>query len=125
MAGEVLDMMEQDLGTTIENDFASPCSMVDPNGNVITVSANGGPLYARFTDDYVSAGESGEAIIIKDPMIIMRISSLSRVPVGGEKWSFCNLRTGKLYVIDGNTKVPERADSIGFIRLYPRQVAQL
>lgn len=124
MAGEVLDMMETDLGITIEADFASRCSMVDPDGNVITTSVHGGALSARFTDDYVSTGQSGEAIIVKDPMIIMRISSLARVPKGGEAWSFCNLRTGKLYVLDGQTKVPERADSIGFVRLYPRQVTQ-
>ena len=124
MAGEVLTMIEGDLATTVESDFASPMSLVDPDGNVVTTSANGGPLYGRVTDDYVSAGESGEPVIIKDPMVIMRISSLFRVPKGGEKWSICDLRTGKLYALDGNTKVPERADSIGFVRLYPRQVVQ-
>ena len=129
MAGEVLTMIEGDLGATIESDFASPVTLIDPDGKTVSTSVHGGPLYARVTDDYQMANEAGGAVVVKDPMIIMRLSSLARVPVGGEKWAIIfrpspSIPVGKTYLLDAATKAPERADSIGFIRLFPKQAVQ-
>ena len=122
MAGEVLAMIESDLAETVESDFGTPVSLIDPQGNIINTSVYGGPLYGRYTDDYIQQGGNGEQIIVPDPMLLLRISSLSRVPERSENWGV--LVNGKQYVLDGGTKAPERADSIGYIRLFPRKVAQ-
>lgn len=128
MAGEALTMIEEDLGTVLESDFGAPVVLVDPEGNVIDTSVHGGKLYGRVQYDYVAEQPSGERVIVKQPMVILRKSSLSRVPQAGENWAIriptspggSEMTTFKL----GATRAPEEADTIGFVRLFPQKAVQ-
>ena len=126
MAGEVLTMIEGDLATTVESDFASAVTLKGPDGTTYATSAHGGPLYGRVTRDYETVDAEGNRVIVQSPCVIMRMSSLARIPKQSENWGIAFAFPGlpvQQYVLDA-TRAPERADSIGFIRLFPIKAQQ-
>ncbi len=128
MAGEAWAMLEQDLAVTLESDFAAPVILITPDGQVVNSSAHGGSLLGRVQYDYVAEQPGGEKVVVNEPVVILRLSSLSRVPKAGEKWgiqiptspSDPTLRTFVL----GATRAPEVAATIGFVRLFPQKAEQ-
>ena len=126
MAGEVLSLIEGDLGITVEGDFATAVNLVDPSGNLITTSANGGPLYGRYTADHERVTPDGQMIIVAEPCLVMRSSSLDRVPAAGETWGVTVWVRGvkTAFILDGQTRSPEPVESIGFVKLFPRKATQ-
>ncbi len=128
MAGEVLTMIEADLGVTIESDFASRVILIPPTGTPITTSLHGGPLYGRFTRDFQDVTPEGDVVTVFEPMLILRLSSLSRVPAPSENWAIRVERspgsgTYTTYKL-GATRAPQTAQSIGFIRLPLQETEQ-
>jgi hypothetical protein len=128
MAGEAWAMLETDLGTTLESDFAAPVSLITPDGAIINTSVHGGALLGKVLYDYRREQPSGEIIVVKEPIVILRLSSLSRIPQAGEKWGISIPTspadpTPKTFVL-GGTRAPEVVNSIGFIRLFPQAAVQ-
>lgn len=114
--------IERDLGDTVEGEFQSPVILTAPDGTV--QSGKGSVRY-----DYVQVSPSGDQVVVKMPMVVLRISSWTRVPSGNEQWGIqipasAGNQNMKQFVIDGKTKAPERADSIGYILLFPLAVVQ-
>lgn len=122
---------EQDLARTLEGEFKVPVVLITPDGETIDTSENDGlPLGGQVLSDSVTIDpETGEPIVVFDPIVVLRRSSLSRVPIPGETW-FVKIpinpndnTTLEDFVIDSD-RSPEGGRSIGFIRLYLRRVAQ-
>ena len=127
---------EQDLGTTLEGQFGLPVELTGPGGIEIKTSANSpdplNPLdlmaQILYTTVRVSP-ETGEEMVTSEPVIVLRRSSLSRVPQDGEKWFIKFPKDPSLTAEMANYALtPGRATeggrSIGFIRLYPTKVIQ-
>lgn len=114
-------LVEQDLAQTLEKDFALPVVLIAPDGTSQTYQ--GQVLYDTTVEDPAS----GAPIVISKPVVTLRLSSLSRVPVEGEKWSVkipsapSSTATTETYFLE---RPSEDGKSIGFIRLYLMKVSQ-
>jgi hypothetical protein len=130
MPANIRQKAEADLSRTLEGDFGLPVILVDPDGIEITENVSGTILkgqilYSTSTID----PETGEPVVINNPVVTLRRSSLSRVPTPGERWL---VRipidpTSGADVADFVTdlgKSPEGGRDIGFIRLYLRKASQ-
>lgn len=131
------EKVEADLEKTLEGAWKLPVTLIDPDGNEITESANSpdplNPLRlgGQVLYDIVRVNpDTGEEMVVNKPVVTLRRSSLSRVPVAGEKWLVRipttpdESATLEDFLID-QTRPPEGGRSIGFIRLYLRKAAQL
>lgn len=114
---------ESDLEHTLEGSFALPVILISPDG--LELSVTGQVLYDTVKDN----PETGAQIVVNHPAVTLRRSSLSQVPLPGERW-FVKIptspsETGTLidFVIDSD-RPPEGGTSIGFIRLYLRKAEQ-
>lgn len=117
------EQTEADLAFTLEGDFSLPVVLIAPNG--IEQSVTGQILY----DHRVENPDTGEEIIINEPVVTLRTSSLSPVPLAGEPW-FVRIPTTPSesaalgeFVLNSD-RPPEGGGSIGFIRLYVTRVDQ-
>ncbi len=131
------EQAEADLSFTLEGEWRLPVELIDPDGNIINESENSPDplnplaLYGQVLYDIVQVNpETGEQMIINDPIVSIRRSSLPRIPEAGEKWLVkiptdpSETATLEDFVIDP-TRPPEGGRSLGFIRLYLRRAAQL
>jgi hypothetical protein len=123
--------IEQDLHESVEGEWKIPVELTGPDGITQTHSANNtdellGGQMLNFTspEDPIT----GEATIVNNPILVIRISSLDRVPANGEKWYikvlYSEIFDNKLdesFVIT-KTRAKEDGSDIGFVRLYMRQV---
>ena len=75
------EIIERDLGTTLEGDFRLPVVLIAPDGSQQTV--NGMIVYETASIDE----RTGQPVIVHQPAVTVRISSLTRVPVAGETWA--------------------------------------
>lgn len=126
------EQAEIDLGESLEGEWGLPVILIDPDGVAYDTSANdptkqlvGQVLYGKkeFNPD------TGQDVHINTPIVTLRVTSLARVPVNGEKW-------GIKIPIRPSTTAPmvdfifqgrplEGGTSIGFIRIYPQKAAQI
>ncbi len=128
---------EQDLGVTLEdpNQWGLPVELTGPGGIEIKTSANspdpGNPLalYGQVLYNTVRANAEGEQVVTPEPVIVLRRSSLSRIPQDGEKWHIKFPKDPSLtaaladYILSAD-KATEGGRSIGCVRLYPTKVKQ-
>jgi hypothetical protein len=129
---------ESDLGTTLEDptQWGLPVELTGPDGKEYKTSANSPDplnplkLYGRVTYTTVRSNfETGEEIVENKPIVVLRRSSLERVPLDNETW---HVRFPKDPSLTAELKdyvmTPGRASeggrSIGFIRLYPSKAVQ-
>ena len=121
---------EKDQSFTLEGDFGLPVELMGPDAKIINTDINGNPLVGQVMFDYVTdSPETGQPIVVNEPVVTLRISSLSRVPQPGEKWTI-KIPTSpsttaplETFNLDSN-RPPEGGLSIGYIRLYPRKLEQ-
>jgi len=124
MAVNLREQAEQDLAHTLEGAFALPVVLIDPDG-VTYDDLVGQVLYDTVVEDPATGG----TVVIDEPVVTLRRSSLTRIPGPGENWAvkipITPSRTGDLvtHLIDPS-KSPEGGASIGFIRLYLKKAAQ-
>jgi len=117
MSINLREQAEADLAISLESDFALPVNLISPDG-VHDDNLNGQVLY-----DQIRQAETGEEIIVNNPSVSLRMSSLKRVPAPNETWivqipATPNRAAAKVdYVLD-TARAPEKSSSIGFIRLY-------
>lgn len=117
------EQVESDLSFTLESigDWGLPVELIDPDGLVYQL--NGQILY----DTIVTDPETGGEIIVHKPVVTLRRSSLTRVPLSGEKWAVKipiepSLTANKVtFLLERPT---EEGGSIGFIRLYLMKAKQ-
>jgi hypothetical protein len=126
------EQIEHDLGESLEREWKMPVELTDPDGQTQIYSVNnpterlgGQVLYFSRQENPVS----GETIVIKQPVVSLRISSLIRVPVAGETWYIkmpTSPRAGSPWISYFFTadRAPEDGADIGFIRIYPQRARQ-
>ena len=123
MAVNLRERIEQDLEHTLEGAFGLPVTLIDPDGNTETLT--GQVLYDTVVEDPAT----GARVVINEPVVSLRRTSLSRIPAGGENWAIKIPTTPSTtddtttFVLDPS-KAPEGGASIGFIRLYLKLAAQ-
>lgn len=126
----VTDMREQNL-----KDWYLPVQFTDPDGNVYNKdNISGEQLQAvQILYSYPKMDpQTGEEILINEPVVVMARKSLARVPVAGERWhlrfptepdpTIPAAQWGD-YVLS-ELRAPEVGESLGFIRLYPQKAVQ-
>lgn len=115
--------IEEDLALTLESpdDYGLPVKLIDPDGGIQEL--NGQVLY----DTKVIDPETGLPVIVHQPVVTLRRSSLTRVPRAGEKWAVSIPEVpgpDADKVLHTVERAPEDGGSIGFIRLYLMRVKQ-
>jgi hypothetical protein len=111
------EIVEFDLATTLEGDFALPVELVAGDTGIEYTGLLGQVLYDSRIENPVTGGEES----IHKPVVTLRRSSLTRIPVSGEKWvvriPLTPSTTAPLEPFSLEIAT-EGGDSIGFIRLY-------
>lgn len=131
MAVNLRKRVEADLKTSLEKDWGLPVVLISPDGEIIDTSENSGEaLTGQVLYDTVTTNpETAEPVIVNNPIVTLRRSSLSRVPVSGERWVVkipvdpdpdANLTE---FVIS-KVRPPEGGRSIGFIKLFLQKAKQ-
>ncbi len=116
------ELVETDLGETLEGDFALPVELIDPDG--VEQSLVGQVLY-----DSMELDSDGQPITVNVPIVTLRRTSLTRIPENGEKWIVKiptePSTTAPLedFMITGDRPL-SGGGSIGFIRLKLQRVGQ-
>jgi hypothetical protein len=125
-------LAESDLSTSLEGDYFLPVELVDKSGGAEYKIDNYGKtlggqvLYDRIKID----PESGEELVVKEPIVVLRRSSLPKIPQSGEVWAVRIPETPdpsaalKTFIL-GQTRGAEGGAAIGFIRLYLTEAEQI
>jgi len=122
-------LSESQLGISLEGVWGLPVSLMAPDGTIINTSQNDGlPLVGQILYDTIKINpETGDQIIVNNPVVTLRRSSLSRVPKGGERWLVSipvrpdPLAEKAQFVTESP---PQGGASLGYIKLYLRKVQQ-
>ncbi len=128
---------EQDLGVVLEDpkQWGLPVELTGPDGIEIKTSANSPDpenpllLYGQVLYNTVRQNAEGEQVVTPLPVIVLRRSSLSRIPQDGERWFIKFPQDPSLtaefadYTLNAD-QATEGGRSIGFIRLYPKKAVQ-
>ena len=83
------EQIEQDLHDSIESEWGVPVELTSPDGEVQKYSANNPDELLKGQVLYFSKREdpaTGETAVVPQPVVALRVTSLSRVPVDGETW---------------------------------------
>jgi len=124
------EQIELDLAESIEGEWKMPVELTSPDGvqqilnkNDPTELLGGQVLYFTSRENPVT----GETMIVNNPVITLRISSLDRVPQPGEKWYIkipISPVSGapKVRFLFSADRTTESGTDIGFIRIYPQKI---
>lgn len=124
--------IESDLHDSLEGEFGMAVEITSPNGETQIYSLNdplellkGQVLYfSRQVDP-----ETGETIVVNQPVVSLRISSLEVVPQPGENW-YIKMPISpvqgaeKQSFVFTPTRSIEHGQDIGFLRFYPQRVEE-
>jgi len=125
------EQLETDLGETLEKEWALPVVLIAPDGVKYDVSANDATKGLSGQVMYGKRGynpDTGEEVFINTPVVTLRVSSLLRVPIDGEKWGIkipiTPSRTAEMvdFIFEGRPS--GGGASLGLIRIYPQKAAQ-
>jgi hypothetical protein len=124
--------IESDLAVSLESldQFGLPVILISPAGDIIDESLHGGVLAGeiRYETGKVNP-DTGEEMYVNNPIVTLRRTSLSRVPVHGEKWlvriPISPVQGAPIedFIIDA-THAMAGGGSAGFIKLYLRRAVQ-
>jgi hypothetical protein len=122
--------LERDLYDTLESEWKMPVELTGPDGikqiyskNNPTELLGGQVLYSSRREN----PETGETIVVNQPVVTLRVSSLVRVPKAGEKW-YIKIPTGtepnatKQAFVFTPDRSPENGTDMGFIKLYLQRI---
>jgi hypothetical protein len=122
--------IEKDLYESLESEWKLPVELTSPDGVVQVYSKNnptellgGQILYFTERENPIT----GEAAIVNQPVVSLRISSLDRIPANGEKWLIKMpispvADSEKITFVFTPTRSKEHGTDIGFIRIYPQKI---
>ena len=125
------------MGVVLEDpsQWGLPVELTGPDGIEIKTSANSPDpenplqLYGQVLYNTVRQNAEGEPVVTPLPVIVLRRSSLSRIPQDGERWFIKFPKDPSLtaelsdYTLNAD-QATEGGRSIGFIRLYPKKAVQ-
>jgi len=114
-----------------ENDWGLPVVLIDPEGVTIdTKKDSEDRLSGQVLLNYSEYNpDTGEDVIINDPIVTLRLASLTRIPANGEKWIVKLPETPDpdavlvSYALSP-TKAMKFNRSIGFVRMYLQKITQ-
>lgn len=117
------ERVERDLAVSLEGRWGLPVILTSPDGER-QGDLKGQVLYGIRRID----PDSGNEIVVDTPAVTLRRSSLTRVPLAGERWiveipASVTDATMKPYHLTPD-RPPEGGKSVGFIRLYLQEVEQ-
>lgn len=123
---------EKDLYESLESEWKMPVELTSPNGIKQIYSANnpsellgGQVLYSSRREN----PETGEIIVVNQPVVTLRVSSLVRIPQAGETW-FIKIPVSPVVGASKHSFVftpdrsPEHGTDMGFIKLYLQRISQ-
>jgi hypothetical protein len=126
-ARAITDLKNQNL-----RDWPLPVILRSPDGVTYDMDAETGEqlqavqvLYDRRSQQ----PDTGETIIVHEPIVILARSSLARIPAAGENWQIrfpldpTDPDTLSDYVFTPD-RAAEGGNSLGLIRVYPQKVEQ-
>lgn len=117
-------LAESHLSVTLEGAWAIEVDLIGPDG-VKQLGLKAQVLYDRTEQN----PSTGQPVIVNEPVVVLRHSSLTIMPKTNEKWLIrmpVSPVTGAVkedFVLDPSRAV-EGGRSIGFIRIYPKKVRQ-
>ena len=125
------ERVESDLSFSLEGQWGLPVELINPNGEIINTSQNNGKtLMGQVMFDTLSTNlETGEELIIGNPNISLRLSSLSSYPSQTDyrTW-FVKIPTTPSatadLVLHKVSEAPQGGRSIGYITLFLEKVSQ-
>lgn len=125
------ERVETDLGKSLEGDFGLPVELITPDAVIINMrQSDSTPLVGQVLYNSKDVDvETGLPIVVNNPVVTLRRSSLSRIPVAGEKWIVKIPKNPKetdtliSFAMDAS-RPPESGQSMGFIKLYLRAIQQ-
>jgi len=126
----LLTRFKKDLVEIIDKDWGEPVILIGPDGHKQTQTADDetkslkGILSRESVN--IDPGTGFEAVV-PEPVLILRLGSLTRVPKASEKWSVQapptpGSETLQSYTLSGP---PEEGSTIGYINLPLRKVVQI
>lgn len=115
----------------LESEWKMTVELTSPDGITQLYSANnptellgGQVLYSSRREN----PETGETIVVNQPVVTLRVSSLVRIPKAGEKW-YIKIPTGyepdsvKQSFVFTPDRSPENGTDMGFIKLYLQKIS--
>jgi hypothetical protein len=127
------EQAESDLAESLEdgeNGFGLPVELITPDAVVInTRQSDNSTLYGQVFYNTKDVDADGIPIVVNRPFVALRRTSLSRIPLAGEKWIIKIPKNPKLadtlipFALD-ESRPPESGQSLGIIKLYLRAVQQ-
>ena len=89
MSSSVRQLAERDLAVTLTgDDYGVPVKIIGPDGLDYSTDTLGQPVRGRLVYDHAEVNELGLTVVIENPCLTLRVSTLRRVPVAGERWEF-------------------------------------
>lgn len=123
--------LERDMYDALESEWKMPVELTSPDGVKQLYSKNnpsellgGQVLYSSRREN----PETGETIVVNQPVVTLRVSSLVRIPKAGEKW-YIKIPTGtepdavKQSFVFTPDRSPENGTDMGFIKLYLQKIS--
>ena len=117
-------LAESHLSVTLEGAWAIEVDLIGPSG-AKQLGLKAQVLYDRTEENPAT----GQPVIVNEPVVVLRHSSLTVVPKTNEKW-LIRMPVSPVagaekedFVLDPSRAV-EGGRSIGFIRIYPKKVRQ-
>jgi hypothetical protein len=118
------ELAETDLGVTLEGEYGLPINIIFKDGSKqLDIEAQ--VLYSSISTDPTTLAP----IIVEEPVVSVRRSSLDQIPVAGDTAVFQipnepRRDADKDDYILSKTRAPEKNRSIGFIRYYLQRANQ-
>ena len=124
------ETVELDLLETLEGEFSMRVELTTPEGQTQRYSMNDPDKFLTGQVLYFSKQENpvtGEPMIVNQPIVILRLSSLIREPQAGETWY---IKFPKSPVFGAEMlpwvftpdKSPEHSTDVGVIKIYPQKI---
>jgi hypothetical protein len=130
-ATNLRERAESLLGLTVEGPFGLPVELTDPDGNIQTLSENDGEtLKGQALGHRTTINpDTGVELVLVNPILVLRRSSLTRIPEDGEYWHIrmpldpSETATKHDFMLDPSKSI-EGGRSLGEIRLYLKNAVQ-
>ena len=125
------ELAESDLGHTVEGEFSLPVFLTSPDGVTYETNNENQPLVGQVVYDQVLINpDTGQSFSVRNPAVTLRQSTLTRIPLPGEKWlvevpETPSQTANKKQYLMGSTRNPQDGASIGFITLYLEDAEQV
>ena len=123
----VIDAKSQNL-----KNWALPIELIDPDGIVYNIDNETGEILKALQILYDRRSvnpDTGEIVIVHEPVVTVARSSLSRIPKSDENWYIKfpedptdpDTLTGYVFTPD---RALEGGNSLGIMRIYPQEIEQ-